>query len=204
MMRFIAISLFWLVCLLWLSACDQTPQLTPLSQNATILAFGDSLTYGTGAGLANGYPAQLEKQLGKRVVNAGVPGEVSRAGLKRLPQLLEQHRPELVILCHGGNDLLRRQSQDELRDNLRRMIELIRQQGAQVVLVAVPAPGLLIEPPQLYTDLADEYDLPCQADILAKLLTTSEFKSDLVHLNAAGYAKLAEALVTLLQKAKAL
>jgi lysophospholipase L1-like esterase len=201
MIRSIAISL---LCLLWLSACDQSPRLTPLSQNATILAFGDSLTYGTGAGLAGAYPAQLEKRLGKRVVNAGVPGEVSGAGLKRLPQLLAQHQPELVILCHGGNDLLKRRSQDELRDNLRRMIELIRRQGAQVVLVAVPAPGLLVEPPQLYTDLANEYNLPCQADILARLLTTPDLKSDLVHLNAAGYARLAEALETLLQKAKAI
>lgn len=201
MMRSIAISLF---CLLWLSACDPSPQLTPLSPDATLLAFGDSLTYGTGAASANSYPAQLEKRLGKRVVNAGIPGEVSREGLKRLPQLLEQYRPELVILCHGGNDLLRRQSQDELRDNLRRMIDLIRRQGIQVVLVAVPAPGLLIEPPQLYTDLASEYDLPCQADVLARLLTTSELKSDLVHLNAAGYARLAEALEALLKKAKAL
>jgi len=204
MMRSIAISLLWLMCLLWLSACDKTPQLMPLSQNATILAFGDSLTYGTGAAPADSYPAQLAQQLNKNVINAGLPGELSSAGLKRLPQLLEQHQPELVILCHGGNDLLRRQSQEALRDNLGRMIELMRQQGTQVVLVAVPAPGLLIEPPQLYTALAAEYGLPCQADILAALLTRPELKSDLVHLNAAGYAQLAEALVTLLQKAKAL
>ena len=91
-------------------ACSKTPQMTKLSPDATILAFGDSLTFGTGAGESESYPAVLNRLTGKKVVNAGVPGEVSSTGILRLPELLDRDHPALVILCHGGNDLLAHQN----------------------------------------------------------------------------------------------
>src|SRR5262245_55498348 len=104
------------------AACARrVPAIAPLPPGSTIVAFGDSITYGTGAEPAESYPAVLQEMSGHPVVNAGVPGEVSEEGLRRLPGVLDQERPSLLILCHGGNDLLRRDPEDRLASNLARM-----------------------------------------------------------------------------------
>lgn len=194
----------WMAGILLLTACDSAPRLTPLAVDAKILAIGDSLTWGTGGGEAGSYPYQLELLTGRRVINAGVPGEISSAGARRLPGLLAEHQPQLLILCHGGNDLLQRLDQQALRKNLTEMITVARQAGVEVVMVGVPNPGLLLSPPALYKELATEFNLPYQGDILADLVSDSALKSDAVHLNAAGYRQLAEGLYELLKKARAL
>jgi len=91
-----------------LSSCSDEAKLPALAADATILAFGDSLTYGTGTSRDNAYPTVLEKLLKRRVINAGIPGEISSKGLNRLPALIEKYRPDLIIICHGGNDILRK------------------------------------------------------------------------------------------------
>ncbi|MBK5276926.1 MAG: arylesterase [Desulfuromonadales bacterium] len=188
------------VALLILPACSKTPQLPPLAAEGIILAFGDSLTAGTGAGETESYPAVLAQQIGRRVINAGAPGEVSASGALRLPELLDRERPALLILCHGGNDLLGRQDQRQLADNLRSMIRAARERGVSVLLVAVPAPDLSLKPPRLYRDLAGEFALPLEGTSLTRIMGKSSLKSDHVHPNAAGYRMLAEALAELLKK----
>ena len=111
-----------LLTALAVAACDKPPTIRPLPPKATILAFGDSLTFGTGAPSDASYPAVLTDLLGTTVINAGVPGEVSADGRERLPGLLEQHRPALVILCHGGNDFLRRGDASKVKANLQAMM----------------------------------------------------------------------------------
>jgi lysophospholipase L1-like esterase len=186
-----------------LAACSAPPTLPRLAADAVILAFGDSLTYGTGADDTQSYPAILAQLAGRRVVNAGVPGEVSAEGLARLPGVLDEYRPQLLILSHGGNDLLRKGSTEELARNLRAMVKAARSRGIAVVLVGVPAPGLLLGVPDLYATLAEEQRLPYEAEVLRTILGDRALKSDPIHPNAEGYRQLAQRLHRLLRDAGA-
>ena len=183
-------ALGWLAALLGMlliTACgSRGPGLSPLAEDAVILAFGDSLTFGTGAQPAAAYPARLAARSGRRVVNAGVPGELSAAGLARLPAVLADIRPALVLLCHGGNDLLRKHDTTRTREHLAAMIELVRDSGAEVLLIGVPSPGLFLRSAALYADVAQATATPLAADSLARILGQATVKADPVHPNAAG------------------
>lgn len=183
---------------------DDYPPLEPLLDDDTILAFGDSLTYGTGAGQSHSYPARLENLTGIEVINAGVPGEISSEGLSRLPRLLTEHQPDLVILCHGGNDLLRKRNKTRLGQNLREMIELIQQSGAEVVMIAVPQPTLTMRVPAIYEQLADKYDVPLNQSVIRDILQDNQLKSDPIHPNKQGYRLMATAIHELLLETGAL
>jgi lysophospholipase L1-like esterase len=190
-----------LACLIF-SGCDNQPKIARLAPEAVILAFGDSLTYGTGAPSDQSYPALLERRLNLRVVNAGVPGEVSAAGLNRLPDLLAKYHPALVILCHGGNDFLRQNDKASLKQNLRQMVSLIRGEGADVILVSVPQFGFLLSPAPLYAEVAEEFRIPLEEDTLTDILSEPSLKSDHIHPNAQGYAALAESFASLIKESQ--
>ena len=195
-----AIPLFLGVALLIsLSGCSEPPSLKPLTADAVILAFGDSLTYGTGAEPEESYPEVLAQRIGRNVVNAGIPGEVSADGLERLPELLSEVNPSLVILIHGGNDLLQRKNKPAAAKNIIAMIELIRGSGAQVVMAGVPDFGLFLSTAKLYLEIAEQHSVPIEAEILPSVLSDLNKKSDTVHPNADGYRELAIAMETLLK-----
>jgi lysophospholipase L1-like esterase len=184
-----------------LAACSGgQPKLAHLAPDAVVLAFGDSLTAGVGASPGESYPARLETLIGRKVVSSGVPGETSADGLARLPSALDEVKPQLVILCEGGNDFLQKLDEAKAADNLRSMVRLAQSRGAQVVLIAVPKPGLLPSPADFYAAVAKEFRVPHEESALRKILTDNALKSDLVHPNAAGYAKLAESIAALLRK----
>jgi acyl-CoA thioesterase-1 len=186
-----------------LVACSSSAKLPHLAGDAVILAFGDSLTFGTGAAPAESYPAILERLVGRRVVNAGVPGEVTGEGLSRLPDVLQREKPALLILCHGGNDLLRQLGRQQTADNLRAMIRLAREQGVAIVIIAVPSPGLSLSPPSFYREIAKEMGLPIEEEALTMVLSDGNLRSDYIHPNAAGYHRLAESIAALLKKSGA-
>ncbi len=188
-----------------LAGCGKSvPRLAPLAPDAVVLALGDSLTFGTGAAAAQSYPAELERLIGRKVVSAGVPGEVSASGLARLPAVLDQVHPQLLILCHGGNDILRKLDSAALAANLRAMVRLARDRGIPVLLIAVPKPGLFPSAHRVYIEVGEELNLPVERDALAEILTDNELKSDPIHPNGRGYARLAERVAQLLKEAKAL
>jgi len=193
-----------LLFLLQLAACSKTPQIPPLAADAVILAFGDSLTYGTGAGESESYPAVLEKLIGRRVLNAGIPGELSETGLQRLPEILDREKPALLLLCHGGNDLLQKIDRSVTAGNLREMIRIARDKGVSVVLLSVPAPDLSLAPPAYYAEIAKETGTPIESRALPRILGKSGLKSDHIHPNAAGYRVLADSVYDLLKKSGAL
>jgi lysophospholipase L1-like esterase len=194
-----------LLCLSALIACsEKVPPLNRLSSDAVIVAFGDSLTYGTGARDHEAYPAQLSQLIQREVINEGIPGELSHDGLKRLPAVLEEHQPELLILCHGGNDLLRRKNPQSIASNLSAMIREAKQRGIQVVLVGVPEPALfLLEAAPFYANIASVENIPVEGKILPEIESDNSLKSDTIHPNAAGYRRFAEALAQLLKRAGA-
>ena len=192
----------WILCLV-LAGCTPPPELEPLAEDAVVLAFGDSLTFGTGAAPDESYPEVLSGLIGRTVVNAGVPGEVSTDGLLRLPALLDREQPALLLLCHGGNDQLQRLDPARLADNLRAMIREARDRNIAVVLIAVPAPGLSLRPLPLYAGIADEFGLAADLETVADILGDRALKSDYIHPNAAGYRRLALAVADLLRAAGA-
>jgi len=196
-------SLLLPVLLLALSACSKPP-LTPLESDALILAFGDSLTAGKGVNSANAYPAVLEELTGLRVINAGVSGETTAEGLMRLPAVLQEHNPDLLILFEGGNDILRNQNLSQTRSNLDQMIRLAQLQQIEVALVGLPEKSLFSSVSEIYTQLANEHGLVLQEKIVASLLRKPSMKSDSVHFNVLGYRALAVAILEMLQDAGAL
>ena len=198
--RLVAVAL----ALLLLGGCSGSPGLEPLAPGDVVLAFGDSLTYGTGAGRDEAYPVVLASLIDRRVINAGVPGEESDAGLVRLPGLLEKHRPALVIISHGGNDILRRRDLAQTETNLREMVVRAREYGAGVVLVAVPEPRITMSPPDFYAAVAADHELVLEDSAWRYILRRNQLKSDPVHPNAEGYRYFAEALAGLLEEAGAL
>jgi acyl-CoA thioesterase-1 len=189
--------------LLLAAGCGKSAKLQPLAPDAVVLAFGDSLTFGTGANEQESYPAQLARLTGRRVVREGVPGEVSATGLARLPAVLDEHQPKLLLLCHGGNDFLRRLPGREAAENLRAMIRLAKSRGIDVVLIGTPEFSLTVTPPAFYAEIAKEFRIPYEGDVIGKILRDGSLKSDQIHPNALGYKLMAERVHALLKKAGA-
>lgn len=117
-----------------------------LAQQATdkILIVGDSLSAGYGIDIKQGWVSLLEKELTKthnvKVINASVSGETSSGGKTRLPALLTEHKPDVVILELGGNDGLRGQPLKLLEKNLQTMIDASKAAGAKVILAGMQIP----------------------------------------------------------------
>ncbi len=174
----------------------------PVAPGSTVLALGDSLTYGTGAGgVQASYPAVLAQLTGWQVVNAGVPGDTAAQALARTPPLLDEHRPALVLLGIGGNDFLRRLDEAATRAYVQRICELARAAGAQLLLIAVPRPtlaakftGSLTDHP-MYGELAEALRIPLHRQGWAEVLGDERMRSDAIHANAAGYEAFARGLV---------
>jgi len=194
-----------ILALLLISCSDKKPSLSPLTSDAVILAFGDSLTYGIGANRKmESYPAVLSKLTGFQVINEGLSGEISKEGLERLPDVLHSYNPQVVILCHGGNDIIRKLGKVQLKSNLNQMITLIKDSGAEVVLIGVPNFNLLLNVPDLYLELASEHNIPVESAVLSEIVRNPQLKSDQIHPNAQGYNLMAKRIQQLLQDSGAL
>ncbi|HEY0822156.1 MAG TPA: GDSL-type esterase/lipase family protein [Ramlibacter sp.] len=183
-----------------LAACSRKQKMQALPAGSPVLALGDSLTYGTGASPEASYPAVLARLTGWNVVNAGIPGDTAGGALARLPDLLRQHQPQLVIVSIGGNDFLRRVSPAQTRANVRSICEQAAASGAQVLLVAIPELSALAAATRslgdhpLYEEVAAELKLPVHARGWARVLGDDALRSDAVHANARGYEAFATGL----------
>ena len=191
---------------LLLLACGKAKKLSATAPGKTVLAFGDSVTFGTGAAPGEDWPTLLGQQTGWQIVNAGIPGDTAEAGKRRFDALLEQHQPALVIIEIGGNDFLRRRDPKAVKEDLRGMIRLTRQQGAQGVLVAVPELsllGALTRAPSdspVYEELGDEENIPVIGEVFSQILSQPELCADQIHPNAKGYQQMAAGIYQSLVK----
>ena len=201
-MRTLHLAVIALVLLF--AGCSDRSKLERLPADAIVLAFGDSLTFGTGANEEESYPAQLEQLIGRRVVRAGVPGETTSQALARLPAALEQHAPRLLLLCIGGNDFLRRLGNQQAERNVRAMVELAKSRGVAVLLIGAPEPGFTVSPPAFYAGIAKQFTLPYEDAAIGEVLRDSSLKSDAVHPNARGYRVIAERLAERLKASGAI
>ena len=193
------------ILFLLLSACgDDMQSISKLPDDAIILAFGDSLTYGTGAKDDESYPVVLQELTHLKVINAGIPGEESESGLYRLSELLEQYKPQLLILCHGGNDLLRKKNIIKMESNIRAMIKLAKDKNISVVILGVPKPGLFLSSFEVYEKIAMSTGITFIEDLIPKVLGDNSLKSDAVHPNKFGYRIMAETIHSVLKKSGAI
>ncbi|MGJ8619507.1 MAG: arylesterase [Methylophilaceae bacterium] len=198
-----------LVLLLWIAitlfACTSEHQLPVIPTGSTVLILGDSLSYGTGATKGEDYPTLLAHNTGWQIVNAGVPGDTTEQGLARLPDLLAEHQPSLLMIELGGNDFLKKVPIAQTEKNLKAIIEEAKQHQIMTLLIAIPdyqpvkaAFGGLTDH-TLYAKLSEETQTPLIEDVFSPVLSKNALKADYVHPNAAGYrqmeAQLRESLI---------
>lgn len=188
-----------------LAACS-APTEQALPPGSTVLALGDSLTAGYGVTPAQAWPAQLADKTGWNVINAGISGNTSGEALQRLPALLEEHKPALVFITLGGNDMLRHLPEQETITNLGKMIALVRVHGAKPLLLATPRPSIAgavlrnLSAATFYRDIAREQTAPLIEEAIPDVLSDPLLKVDQLHPNAEGHARLTEHLLAELKK----
>jgi len=177
--------------------------------HARIIAFGNSLTSGLGVAPHEAYPAQLQKRLDRagyivRVMNAGVSGETTAGGLRRVDWVLKS-RPSLVILELGGNDGLRGLALSHMRANLEAIIRRLQDEGVVVVLAGMKIPpNYGVEYTRgfetIYQDLAKQYNLPFMPFFLEGVaLQDGLMQADGIHPTAGGYTVIADRLLPILE-----
>lgn len=170
------------------------------SNGTAIIALGDSITAGYGAGNGEDYPARVASTTGLTIRNAGVSGDTTGAALARLERDVLAHDPRIVIVGLGGNDFLRSVPIADTERNLRSIIDAIQADGAMVVLLGFRFPSLQVSYESMYERLAEEKDCLLIPDVMDGILSKPELRSDAIHPNAAGYELLAERVAPQLQR----
>lgn len=190
------------------SALDARPEIPVMGPERPILAFGDSLLAGYGLNDGESYPARLEQALrargvNARIVNAGVSGDTTAAGLQRLDFTLKSQteKPELVIISLGGNDMLRSLPPAETRANLEAMLKRLKQDDIRVVLLGMlAAPNLGEDYAEkfnpIYPQLAEKYGATLVPFFLQPVIDKSDLmQDDHVHPTALGIDAIVTATV---------
>jgi len=171
---------------------SSSPRQTNGSIGETIICFGDSLTYGTGAGKGGDYPSQLSKIIGKPVINAGVPGDTTARALQRLERDVLAKFPDLVLLTIGGNDLKNGVAGDVAFENLKTIVASIQKTGARVIIGGIKFPMRDRGFGRAYQELAAETGAVLIPNIYEGIMGNRNLMSDPIHPNNAGYKIMAE------------
>jgi len=191
------------------AAEEGPPPIPVMGPQRTIIAFGDSLFAGYGLDPRDSYPEKLEnalraKGINAEIVNAGVSGDTTAAGLQRLAFTLaaQEDKPALFILELGGNDLLRGLSPEETRANLAKMLGQLKEEGVPVLLMGMRSPPNYGPEYQqqfdaIYRELAAEYGaalIPFWLEAIYR--DPALFQSDRIHPTAEGIEQLVAATLS--------
>ncbi|MBZ9557635.1 MULTISPECIES: arylesterase [unclassified Modicisalibacter] len=187
-----------LVLLAWLGLWLGAAQAVAANAPTTVLVMGDSISAGYGIDRDQGWVALLDARLDDsvKVVNASISGETTAGGATRLPDLLRQHHPDIVLLELGGNDGLRGLPPQQMQTNLARMIEASQQAGAKVALLGIEIPPNYGQAyadafRRVYHRLADRYDVPLVPFLLEGVaLNDSLMQDDGIHPTAEAQPRL--------------
>lgn len=164
-----------------------------------IICFGDSLTYGTGASSEMDYPSQLSRMIGKPIINAGVPGNTTSDALKRLENDVLSLSPRIVIITLGGNDLRNKISKDAAFSNLNKIVRLIQEKGALVIIGGVDIPFVGRGFGKAYQELAKETGSVLILNVFEGIMGKSDLMSDSIHPNDKGYTLMSQKFYNAIQ-----
>jgi acyl-CoA thioesterase-1 len=166
------------------------------SSGTKIVAFGNSITFGTGVSPEQAFPALLQQELGIEVINAGVAGETTEDALKRVDKILA-YNPRIVLLEFGGNDFLRQTLPNIIESNLLALIDRLQAGGAMVVLLGMPSWQYQFE--SKYKAIAKDTGAVYIKNILKGLLTHPDLMADNIHPNAEGHKLIAQKILKVLK-----
>lgn len=204
---FRSILIAFVVMLTGCSEAANPPQWSTAPTSTPILVFGDSLSAAYGIDEQQGWVALLEQDLrqqqlinnNQKIANESISGETTNGGLQRLEEQLVRHQPMIVVLELGANDALRRQPLTQMKSNLQRMIDMIKEHNAQVVLVSVNLPSRfsLFVPTRSFTnvyhELAQENNIVLVPNLLEGVNNNREYMlDDGLHPNAQGQPRMKE------------
>jgi acyl-CoA thioesterase I len=199
------IALLFILFAVMMAACSESEKFAAIPKDATVLILGDSLSYGTGAKDGEDYPTLLAQATGWKVINEGVPGDTAAGGLERLPDLLEEYQPKLLIVELGGNDFLQQLPKSQTEANLKAILTLAKAQNIPTILLAIPEFNALraavgsLSDHGLYEAIAKEAKVPLIKDVFSEVLSDRSLKADQIHPNAAGYLKVNQNIYESLQ-----
>jgi acyl-CoA thioesterase I len=199
--RIIAVILIFVsVLALWLVfRSEEYPIVNYSSQvNGPIVAFGDSLVYGSGSDGGGGFVSMLSNDIAEPIINLGVPGDTTMDGLYRIDEVLSSE-PRVVIVLLGGNDFLKKVPQNETFKNLRTIIERIQGQGAVVLLLGIRGGVLGDNFDKDFERLAEDTGSAFVPDVLDGLIGDAKYMTDQIHPNDVGYRLIAERVLPVLQ-----
>lgn len=209
-------SKYWIALLTLILACCNNKStlppehsVAPVKQRPKIVAFGDSLTAGLGLTAKETYPSQLQSMLNSagydyEVVNAGVSGDTSAGGLRRMDWVLDEN-VKIVILELGANDILRGLPINLMKQNLAKMIESMQSRGITVVLAGMEAPTnsgpeYRKEVHEAYRLLAQQFHTPFIPFFLEGIVQSEKLvQEDLSHPNSEGAKVLATTVFSILK-----
>lgn len=200
------IALLFILFAVMFTSCSESEKFAAIPKGATVLILGDSLSYGTGAKDGEDYPTLLAQATGWKVINEGIPGDTAAGGLERLPDLLTEYQPQLLIVELGGNDFLQQLPKSQTEANLKAILGLAKGQNIPTILVAIPEFNALraavgsLSDHAMYEAIANEVKAPLIKDVFSEVLSDRNLKADQIHPNAAGYLKVNQKIYESLQK----